>query len=214
MYDALRHLQFDLAVAQLLLRAPALRDVAHQRQPKPMCSVLEFTGANFDGKHASVLAPVKRLEGHSFTSGYPLPDPRDGSRVQADIEVARTHSYHLLAAVTQALARLTVDVENGLPVVQQEEPVRRVIDEATKTLLALPQGILSLLALGDVAHQAQVASSALFELAQANFHREARAVLAPMAGLESDGFAAERPLLQARDRRIVEADIKIGLVLS
>ena len=119
------------------------------------------------------------------------------------------HSDHLLAAVTQALTRLPVDVENGLVPVEQEETIRRVIDEAAKALLARAQLILCPLALSDVAHQAQKATSALLKLADANLHREGGPVLAPVAGLESDGFLADDALLQALDGRIVETDVEI-----
>ena len=60
------------------------------------------------------------------------------------------HSDHLLAAVTQALTRLPVDVDKGLVLVEQEETIRRVIDETAKAGLACAQFILCPLALGDV----------------------------------------------------------------
>ena len=105
------------------------------------------------------------------------------------------HSDHLLAAVTQALTRLTVYVDKSLMLVEQEETIRRVIDEAAKAGLACAQLILCPLALGDVAHHAQKPTSALLKLAHANLDRERGAVLAPMASLESDRFLGDDELL-------------------
>src|SRR5512132_1592520 len=160
-----------------------------------MCSVLELASANLDREHGSILAPMNSLEGYRFAGLYSLSDPRDRCLVQAGIEVAWMHSDHLLAGVTQALTRLPVDVDQGLVLVEQEETIRRVIDEAAKALLARAQLILCALALGDVAHQAQKPTSVLLKLADANLHREEGAVLAPVAGLESDGFPGDDALL-------------------
>ena len=179
-----------------------------------MCSLLELASTNLDREHGSILAPMKSLEGYRFPGRYSLSDPRDRCLVQAGIEVARMHSDHLLAAVTQALTRLPVDVENGLVLVEQEETIRRVIDEAAKALLARAQLILCPLALGDVAHQAQKPTSALLKLANANLHREGGAVLAPMASLESDCFPGDHALLQALDGRIVETDVEIAFMFA
>ena len=87
---------------------------------------------------------------------YSLSDPRDRCLVQADIEVARMHSDHLLAAVTQALTRLPVDVDKGLVLVEQEETIRRVIDEAAKALLARAQLLLRPSQLRDVLQDAKL----------------------------------------------------------
>jgi hypothetical protein len=46
------------------------------------------------------------------------------------------HSDHLLTAVTQALIRLTVYVDKSLMLVEQKEPIGRVIDKTAKTGLA------------------------------------------------------------------------------
>src|SRR5271166_5593075 len=145
-----------------------------------MCALLELASANLDREHGSILTPMKSLEGYRFPGRYSLSDPRDRCLVQAGVEVARMHSDHLLAAVTQALTRSPVDVENGVVLVDQEATIRRVIDEAAKTGLARTQLILCPLALGDVAHQAQRPTAALFKLANANLHGEGGAVLAPM----------------------------------
>ena len=105
------------------------------------------------------------------------------------------HSDHLLAAVTQALTDLTVYVDKSLTLVEQEKTIRRVIDKAAKASLACAHFILCALALGDIAHQAQIPASALLKLVQANLHRERGAVLAPVAGLEGDGFPDDAALL-------------------
>ena len=179
-----------------------------------MCSLLELASANLDRKYGSILAPMKGFEGHRFPGLYPLSDPRDRCLVQAGIEVTRMHSDHLLAAITQALTRLPVDVEKGLVLVEQKEAIRRVIDEAAKALLACAQLILCPLALGDVAHQAQKPTSDLIELADANLHREGGAVLSPMASLESDRFPSGDPLPQELDRRLVETNVEIASMFA
>src|SRR5271166_4951299 len=179
-----------------------------------MRSLLELASANLDREHRSILAPMKSLESYRFPARYVLPDPRDRCLVQVGVEVTRMHSDHLLAAVTQALTGLSVHVEKGLALVEQEEPIGRVIDEAAKTLLTRAQLILCLLALGDVAHQAQQPASALLKLANANLHREGGTVLAPVASLESDGFPADHALLQPLDGRIVETDVQIASMLA
>src|SRR4029453_12883430 len=104
-----------------------------------MCSVLELASADLDWKYRSVLAPMLSLEGDGFPARYLLSDPRNRCLIQAGVEVARMHSDHLLAAVTQALTRLTVHVDKSLMLVEQEETIRRVIDEATKTHFARAQ---------------------------------------------------------------------------
>src|SRR5271166_2952507 len=116
---------------------------------------------------------MKSLEGYRFPDRYSLSDPRDRCLVQAGIEVARMHSDHLLAAVTQARAGLPVDIENGLVLVEQEETIRRVIDQAAKALLARAQLIFRALALRDVARQRQaVPMCSLLEEASPNLDRK------------------------------------------
>ena len=171
--------------------------------------MLKLPGANLDRQNGPILATVKAFERHGFCCSNSLPDPRDRCLVQAGIEVARMHSDHPLAAVTQALTRLPVDIENGLVLVEQEETIRRVIDQTAKALLARAQVILCLLALCDVARQAQKPTSALLKLANANLHREGGAVLAPMSTLESDRFSSSDALFQALDGQLVETNVEI-----
>src|SRR5271166_4804929 len=178
-----------------------------------MCSLLELASANLDRKHASILAAMKSLEGYRFSAAYSLSDPCDRCRVQAGIEVLRTHSDHLLPAVTQALTSLPIDVENGLVLVEQEKTIGRVIDQAAKALLARAQLIFCMLALSNVARQAQKPTSALLKLANSNFNREGGAVLAPMATLESDRFPSGDALFQALDGRLVETNVEIASML-
>ena len=73
------------------------------------------------------------------------------------------------------------------------------LDEGSKTLLTCAQLILGALALSNVARQAKKPTSALFELANPNLHREGRAVLAPVAGLEGNRFLSDDALLEAPD---------------
>ena len=61
---------------------------------------------------------------------------------------------------------------------------------------------------------AQETTAALIELADANLHREGGAVLALMAGLESDRFARDDALPQAFDGGIVEACVQIASMFS
>src|SRR5512132_3853345 len=133
-----------------------------------MCSVLELTSADLDRKYRSVLAPMLSFEGDRFPARYLLSDPRNRCLVQGRIEVPRMHSDHLLAAVTQALTRLPIDVDKGLMLVEEEESIGCVIDETAKARFARAQLVLSPLALGDVARQAQISTSALLKLANAN----------------------------------------------
>src|SRR4029077_11740508 len=119
-------------------------------------SLLELASANLEREHGSILAPMKTLEGYRFADLYSLCDPRDRDLVQAYIEVARMHSDHLLAAVTQALTRLPVDVQKGLVLVEEEETIRRMIDEAAKALLARAQLMLRPSQLRDVLQGAKL----------------------------------------------------------
>src|SRR5215471_7150056 len=82
---------------------------------------------------------MKSLEAHRFPGLYSFSDTRDRCLIQASIKVARTHSNHLLAAVTQALTHLLVDIDKDLMVVEQEKTIGRVIDEAAKADLACAQ---------------------------------------------------------------------------
>src|SRR5215469_11606244 len=86
--------------------------------------MLELASANFDRKHGSALAAMKSLEGYRFAGVYSLSYPRNRCLVQAGIEVARMHSGHFLPAITQALARLLIDVDNGLVLIEEEETIR------------------------------------------------------------------------------------------
>jgi hypothetical protein len=85
---------------------------------------------------------MKSLESYCFPVLYSLSDPRDRYLVQACIEVPRMHSDHFLAAVTQAHTSMPIDVENGLMLIEQEEAIRRMIDEGAKALLARAELIL------------------------------------------------------------------------
>ena len=118
-----------------------------------LSSLLKLADANLDREDGSIFAPVQTLERHGFPGSDSLCQPRDRCLVQGGIEVARMHSDHLLAAVTQALTRLPVDVEKGLVLVEEEETIRRMIDEAAKALLARAQLLLRPSQLRDVSHQ-------------------------------------------------------------
>jgi hypothetical protein len=157
---------------------------------------------------------MKSLEGYRFPGPYSLSDPLEQCLVQGGIEVAWMHSDHFLPAVTQALTRLSVDVEKGLVLVEQEKSVRRMIDETAKAGLARAQLILCLLALCDVAHQAQKQTSVPLKLADANLHREGGAILAAVAALDREWLPGDDALLQVPDRGVVEADIEIASMFA
>lgn len=76
-----------------------------------MCSVLELAGSNLYREHSSILAPMKGFECDRLSARYSFSDARDRCFVQAGIEIARKHSDHLFATVTQAFTRLPVHVE-------------------------------------------------------------------------------------------------------
>ncbi len=118
------------------------------------------------------------------------------------------HPDHLLAAVTQALTRLSVHVEKGLVLVEKEKTIRGMIDEAAKARFRLAQLILCPLAFGDIAHQAQEPTSALLKLADADLHREGGPVLALVASLESDRFPSDNALPQTLNGCLVQTESK------
>src|SRR6516165_1341785 len=105
---------------------------------------------------------------------------------------------------------MAVDVENGPILIKQKEFVSRVIHEGAEACLAHAQFILYSLALADVAHLAQKPASALFELGDPDLHGEGGAVLAPVAGLESDCFPGGHAMLQALDGCLVETNVEIA----
>ena len=55
---------------------------------------------------------MQRFEGDGFAARGALGDARDGGLIEADIEVARLPADQFLAAVTQGLAGLPVDVHH------------------------------------------------------------------------------------------------------
>ena len=178
-----------------------------------MRSLLELTSANLDREHGPILAPMKTLEGYRFPGLYSLFDPRDRCLVQAGIEVARMHSDHLVAAVTQALTRLPVDVDNGPVLVEQEETIRRMIDEVAKALLARAQLIFCPLALGAVLRFAQRALDRGHEPRQPRlqnivgctpFQRLNRQLLAKGAGNENKGHIWTKAQSKFQCRKTIE----------
>jgi hypothetical protein len=106
--------------------------MSRTRERRNLCSLLELTGANLDGEHGSVFAPMQTLEGHGLPGAESLREPREGGLVQADVEVARVHADQFVAAVAQALAGLPIDVENDPLFAEQEETVHRMVGEAAK----------------------------------------------------------------------------------
>src|SRR5215467_6423804 len=136
----------------------------------------------------------------------------DGVLVEIDIEIAPMFADQFFAAVAETVAGLAVYVENGGIVFNHEERVGRVIDEGTEARLARAQLLFCPLPLGDVAREAQEPVVVLHEMALADLDRERAPVLAPVAGLESDGFPGKDALPYARDGHRVDADIKVASI--
>ena len=182
MRDPLRPFQLCFILAKLLFRALAFRDVPRQRKPESVRSLLILSSANLNREHGSVLAPMQCLEGYGFSARYLLSDQRDRClrlgrhRNRADAFRSSPRGCSL-----SSHSRLTIDVENGLVLVEQEESIGRMINEVAKALFARAQLVLCLFALSDVARQAQQPTSALLKVGNANLDREGSAVFAPVA---------------------------------
>src|SRR5215831_19230964 len=85
---------------------------------------------------------------------------------------------------------------------------------SAQSFFACAELILCPLTLSDVARHAQIPTAALLKLVNANLHWEGGAVLAPVAGLERNGFTGDGALLQALDRRIVETNVETAFVFA
>ena len=72
--------------------------------------------------------------------------------VESNVEIASMFADQLFPAVAQTNAGLTVDVDDAQLFVEQEEGVRRVVDEGAEARLACAQIVLGTLAFGDIAH--------------------------------------------------------------
>ena len=202
-----------LARAELLLCPLALRDVSDQRQ-KPPSTLLERANAHFHGERGAIFAAMMAFERDRFSREPVLREPRNRHLVKIRVEKAPMLADQFFPAVAQVLTGLTIDVENDRIDVKQKEAINRVVHERAEACLARAQLVLCPLALRDVAYQAQETTAALIELSDANLHREGCAVLALVAGLESDRFAKDGALPQAFDGSIVEACVQIASMLS
>ena len=103
------------------------------------------------------------------------------------------HSDQLVAAVAHALASLPVDVDDDCVFVMQEKPVRRMVDEGTKTRFARPQLLLGMPPIRDIDHEADHAvGSALGVEGHAPFRLQpvhgAVLVIDPVLGLDITRF--------------------------
>jgi hypothetical protein len=157
----LRKVEHFLSRAQLGFGALALGDVAHQGRVQPPFAMLELAHTHLDREHAPVLAPVQRLESHSFALADALRNPGERRPVEARVELARVHADELFTAVAEARARLLVDIDHRRVVGVQEEPVRRMVDQRPKARLARPQVFLRLPELGDVLHDAELSHGSI-----------------------------------------------------
>jgi hypothetical protein len=79
------------------------------------------------------------LESDRFPSGHPLPQELDRRLVETNVEIASMFANQFFPAVTQTLAGLAVNVENGRFIVKQKEGVSRAIHEGAEVRLASAQ---------------------------------------------------------------------------
>ena len=206
-------LQRMVLVPQPLLRELALGDVARQRQVEHAVSLTEHAAADLDGEHGPVAATMPGLERDRLAGAGPLREPRNGLLIERNIEIAGMHADQLVAGVTEAFARLAVHVDHGRLVVEQEEGVRRAVDEGSETRLARAQILLGTLALARVAHQGRVqALLAMQELAHADLDREYGPVAAPVQRLESHRLALADALHDPGERRPVQTRVELARV--
>jgi hypothetical protein len=138
----------NLTLCNNLLRAPALTDVARQRQVETLS--LAKLVAEPDREDGSIL---RRQTSSVTVSRHYSPASR---AIDAS---SRQHQSHALYSIsssgcTPSSRRPAIDVENDPLFAEQEKTVHRMVDEAAKPGLARAQLILGPLALGYVAHQA------------------------------------------------------------
>ena len=150
-------LQRMVLLPQPLLRELALGDVARQRQVEHAVSLTKHAAADLDREHGPVAATMPGLERDRLAGAGPLREPRNRLLIERDIEIAGVHADQLVAGETEAFAGLAVHVDHGHLVVEQEEGIRRAVDEGAKTRLARAQVLLGPPQLGDVLHHAELA---------------------------------------------------------
>ena len=127
-----------LAVAQLILCPLPISDVAHQAQ-KPTAALLKLAKANLHRKRRAVLAPVTRLKSDSFPGDGALLEALDRRIVETHVEIAFVFSDQFFSGVTEAMAGLAVDVEDGPVIIKHKERITGVFHEGSKARLACAQ---------------------------------------------------------------------------
>src|SRR5581483_1536588 len=101
----------------------ALGDVAHQRNREPLALLPERTNAHLDGKHASILAAVVRLEGDHFTVVEPRTKSFQEFARDVGVELVRRHADQFVARIAKTHASLLVGVQNATTWLVDEERV-------------------------------------------------------------------------------------------
>ncbi len=177
-------------------------NVPRQGRCEPSPAFPERLVLDLRGENRPILAAVPgperdRLSGLEFATDF---SQRGGSDI--GIEVERTHSNQFISRVPQALARLSVHVQDAARVIEDEEPIRCVIHEHPEPLLAVPQRLLSPFAVGDVSrHMHRPYELALFVNERRGGNKEvaAQAVLVDFFGVEPQ--IPERLRMRAKRRR-------------
>ena len=146
--------KFSLCLTQGLLRALALSDVSYQGQAEPMTAVPKWADANLDREQGPILSPVRGLEGEDFSGIESLLHPLDKHVVHAAprIEVTRRHPDQFLTSVAEALAGLSVHVNNLSRVIVHKQRIGRMIHIRPESGFRGAQLFFGALALGDVLH--------------------------------------------------------------
>ena len=142
-----------MAFDQRPLAGLALGDVAHQRHGEPLALLRNGRRRTSTGK----VEPSLRRWRESNATTSPLLEPRGdlAAEVGLDVDLRRAHAHQFLARVAEALAGLTVHVQDGAAAAVQEERVGGVIHEGAEASLAGPQLRLGVPEVGDVLHGAE-----------------------------------------------------------
>src|SRR4029077_7512820 len=146
--------KFSLCLTQGLLRALALSDVSYQSQAEPITAVPKWADANLDREQGPILSPMRGLEGEDLSGIESLLHPLDKHVVHAapGIEVTRRHPDQFLTSVAEALAGLSVHVNNLSRVIVHKQRIGRMIHIRPESGLRGAQLFFGALAFGNVLH--------------------------------------------------------------
>ena len=203
--------QISLAASERLLRPLPLCQVERETDTL-LCGVIKARIVDEHGHAGAVLANVILLIGRDsprpFQSGELFGDAL-APFWRRYLDPAQATRDKIVAIVSHDAEKFVVSVENwalGVPEIDADDVG---LGELLDFCLTLPETLLRLLALGDVAHQGQVPmTSALLELGGTDLHREDSAILAPVAGLEGQRLAGRDALPQPLNGRLVQTDVE------